>query len=219
MMNKNKYLTLFLLILSLSLPGFAFAQSLASLPDDPAVSKGVLPDGISYYLVTNNTRKAVADLSLVWKTGFTAPADSSVSSEPVSADTLQSIARKCLSGTDVFGKRTPESFLRSNGVKCGKSGYIEKKGNAVVFNFKDINLSGGTAVIDSLLLLAFDMTRSCSAMLAERGHENCGQAIILSGDIAGIAVADKMKMLSLFVPDADRTEYTDTYSWALLFLQ
>ncbi len=213
MMNKNIYLTLFLLILSLYLPDFAFAQSLASLPDDPAVSKGVLPDGISYYLVTNKTRKAVADLSLVWKTGVPAPADSSVSGEPVCADTLQSIARKCLSGTDVFGKRTPESFLRSNGVKCGRNGYIEKRGNAVVFSFKDVSLSGGTAVMDSLLLLAFDMTRLCSDMLAERGHENCGQAIVVSGDIAGIAVADKMKMLSLFVPDADRAEYTDMYSW------
>ncbi len=213
MMKKNIYATLFLLILSVFGASLVCAQTLATLPDDPAVSKGRLPDGIYYYVVKNGTRKAVADLSVIWRAGQPLSEDSLVVKEPVPVSDMQEIARKTLSETMIFGKRSPESFLGGNGIKGGKTGFVETRDNAVIINFSDINLSRGTAVMDSLLLLAFDMTRSCTVMLAERGLENFGQAVVVSGDIGQADIIGKMKMLSLFVPDTGTSDLEETYRW------
>ena len=43
------------------------AQKLPSLQKDASITKGDLPNGISYYLVTNSTMKGVADFALVRK--------------------------------------------------------------------------------------------------------------------------------------------------------
>lgn len=46
------------------LPGFA-EEPLPKLPEDPAVSRGVLPNGISYILVANPAVRGVADVALL----------------------------------------------------------------------------------------------------------------------------------------------------------
>ena len=53
------------LLVSITMP----AQDIPSLSSDKAVTSGVLPNGMSYYLVPNKASLGKADFALVQKTG------------------------------------------------------------------------------------------------------------------------------------------------------
>lgn len=181
---------------------FSVGQNLATLPDDKSVTQGDLPNGTRYYMVTNPTRKGRADISLVWR-----------ACNDTIVPELAGIARSSFESTGVFCRRSPEMFLRDNGVEAGANGYIETRDRAVVFRFRDVNLSRGAAAIDSMMLLTFDLIRGYSSVMKERGMRDAGQAVIISGDINTAAMLEKMNMLSMFIPDLEVEEPQDTYRW------
>ena len=213
-MKKIIYEALIFLALLITGMPESGAQNLPSLPDDPAITRGNLPNDIAYYLVSNPTRKGMADMSVVWKSGLPVAADSLVEEKPVSVDTLASIAAECLAGTEIFSADSPESFLRRHGIRSGRDGFIEVRDDAVVFNFRNVNLARGESVMDSLLLLAFDMSKSYSSIINKKSLKDCGQAVIISGDINKPALQEKLKMLSMFVPEIAGNGRQDTYLWS-----
>ena len=86
------------------------AQSLPSLPADPSVSSGTLPDRIQYYLVSNPTHKGKAEFSLVWRLGVPVRDTSAAAGNPVRPMTGKNalaVARKVLAGTGLFSSPSP----------------------------------------------------------------------------------------------------------------
>ena len=87
--------TVFMLLLPISMP----AQNMPPLAPDPSVVAGALPNGISYYIVTNPAQAGMADFALVRK-GCT--------------DTLS--ARNELSSLPHFNKSVPYRFLNRKSI-------------------------------------------------------------------------------------------------------
>lgn len=64
-MRINRSIVFFLSLFGASLN--IEAQDIPSLPDDPAIVRGVLPSGVEYFLAREEHRNGFADISLVQK--------------------------------------------------------------------------------------------------------------------------------------------------------
>ena len=105
------------------------AQNLPALPRDKSVLSGTLPNGMSYYLVTNPTTNKIADFALVQRTGFH------------DLDSLAGVtAREGLASLPRF-KVSPQSFLASHGVAPGKDGFVKVSENATLYHFDNVILT------------------------------------------------------------------------------
>ncbi len=168
-----------LLVFSISMP----AQDLPALQRDPSITTGSLPNGISYYLVTDSAMKGVADFALV-RRGMT--------------DTLA--ARRELSELPHFTKVKPYEYLSSKGIGLRKEGYISYEGDATIFRFEDVPVFD-KGVSDTTLLMLFDLIA-----VQPRQH-----AVIVVGDIKTSEIIERMNVFSLMVlsrnPDYARPEY------------
>lgn len=151
-------------------------QDLPSLPDDPKISHGQLPDGISYYIVANPSLKGYADFALVRKD---CPARLSVNQ----LDTLPRL------------RRSPDSFLKSGDIHFGPHGYVRTSGSGSIVGFDNVMLTSGTEKIDSLLLVIFDMIDD------RKSPED--EAVVISGDVDPAQMVYKLKLLSLMIPASD----------------
>ena len=183
MMKKPYLLTISAVVLSF-LPVLSDGQELPVLPDDPGISRIVLPDGITCYLAENESVKGKADFALV-RRGF--GADESVR-QLDSLPRLRSVA--------------PASFLRSGYIFYGRRGYAVPEGDGSVVRFDNVRLRAGEAVTDSLLLVIFDM-------IDGRGKPE-DEAIVISGDIDRDAMHAKLRLLSLMIPASDSVSSSDS---------
>ncbi len=180
------------LLLAITMP----AQEIPVLPDDPSVLKGVMPDGMAYYLVSNPTDKGTADFALVQKTGYLFVPDS-VSGR------VREIAREALAELPRLRPLDTHSFLSRHGIAPGRSGYVKVTEDATVFRFEDVAVSGGKAVLDSVLLVLMDIADRASWSHDEvlrNWYAPADQAIIVSGDINAKAVAEKLVNMSYMIP-------------------
>lgn len=181
------------------------AQDLPVLSPDKAVKTGVLPNGTSYYIVSNPTIKSVADFALVQKTGTDNIPDS-LSSKVISA------ARNALTALPRCGGGSVQDFFTSHGVTPGKDGFVRVTDNATGFRFSDVLLSK-PEVLDSTLLVLLDMVDIVSASddpFIREWYSPSDQAVIIAGDVDAASVADKLKMISYMtpsVPSSPRKEY------------
>ena len=66
---KNRYKILIAAVSGLICTQFLQSQELPSLPPDQSVTKGFLPNGMAYYLVSNPSAAGMADFALVRKDG------------------------------------------------------------------------------------------------------------------------------------------------------
>jgi len=158
-----------LLILMVWAPQIGLAQTLPTLEKASEIQTGELPNGVSYYLVTNTTSKGYANFALVQKE------QADISS---SRDHLGSLPH--------FTSPTPYNFLASRGVGYKRYGYISYPDGSAVFSFEDVPIFD-SAASDSTLLLIFDLIQTSAAP----------QAVIISGDIESAGLPDKIRMLSL----------------------
>ncbi len=161
------------------------AQNLPSLKKDAAVTEGKLPNGISYYLVTDSAMKGVADFALVRKG---------------SADTLA--ARKELSNLPHFNKTIPYRFLSRKGIGCRPEGYISYEGDATIFRFDNVPVFDQEAS-DTTILMLFDL-------IATQPKEH---AIIIAGDITPAKIIQKFDVFSLMVPARSTSYSKPEYIW------
>ena len=168
------------------------AEAAMALKTDPSVSSGILDCGLSYYLVTNDSRIGTADFALVRKTSSPASRDRAAELE---------FSRACLDSLPHFTGRRPLEFLADNGVSYTRNGYITMEKGAVIYHFRDISLVRNDKITDSTLLMLFDLVlKSSSAPSADSLRENVGnQALIIAGDIDKDLMLRKMNMLSLMV--------------------
>ena len=87
------------LLLSITMP----AQDIPSLPSDKAVTSGVLPNGMAYYLVSNKASLGRADFALVQKTGTDNRVDTSA------LDPLH-VAKSALTSLQRINGTSPQTF-------------------------------------------------------------------------------------------------------------
>lgn len=195
-MMKTRYKQLFACVTALLSAISVPAQDLPLLPSDPAVKHGVLPNGMTYYLSSNQSAKGKADFALVQKTGRYTTKDSS-ETYPVE------IARNALDYVPRLGGRSPQVFMTDHGAAAGRNGFVEVTDDATIFRFPDIRLTDGKDIIDSTLLVVMDMTERVTWSeddYHKKWYAPSDQAIIVSGDIDVNSVAEKLRMLSYMTP-------------------
>ncbi|MBQ3607286.1 MAG: hypothetical protein II991_03215 [Bacteroidales bacterium] len=181
------------------------AQSLPVLPSDKAVKTGVLPNGTSYYVVSNNEAKGVADFALVQKTGTDNLPDTA-------SYKAVSVARDALSVLPRSGGLPVQDFFMSHGVNPGREGFVKVTDNATEYRFENVLLSS-PEVLDSALLVLLDMVDRVSYAedpFLRKWYSPSDQALIIAGDVDASAVAQKMKLISYMtpsVPSSPRKEY------------
>lgn len=173
---------IFLLFLFLS-PALA-VRSQESLPVADNLANGVLPNGISYYLLHNNDSKGYADYSLIQRgmAGNRAISD-------------------ILSETENF-KTRPYRFLSSKGIAYGEDGYVSSFGNDAVIRFRDVPVYDSAAA-DSSLMLVFELMKDSPAE----------QALVICGDIDAQKMLQQIKLLSLSIPERSSITETSPYTW------
>lgn len=212
MTMKNRYKIIFICILAAVARLFALpsapAQSLPLLPPDPAVSAGVLPNGMSFYLVNNPTTKGSADFALVQKTGHqTLLSETGEKAFAAAQDAVTDLPRLVSS--------SPQAFLGSHGVAPGKDGFVRVSENATLFHFSDVVISKGEEVVDSTLLVLMDIADRGSRGdddFLEKWYAPADQAVIVSGDIDPSSVAAKLKLMSYMTPARESQKRTE-YRW------
>lgn len=192
MKKALKYILLFALsLLSVSI---STAQGLPEAPRDSSVCHGTLPNGMSYYLVSNPTTEKVADFALVQKTGFRHLGEKA---STIARNGLTSLTRLQVS---------PQAFLASYGVSPSRDGFVKVTENATLYHFDNVIMAD--EAVDSVLLVLMD--------IADRGTFEADslwhwytpedQAVIVSGGIDTTVFYEKLKMLSYMTPKQESKE-------------
>ena len=208
MKMKKVYKYIYICVLWLLTAVFSAAQDLPLMPPDPAVTTGVLPNGMTYYLVANPSSKGLADFALIQKTGRQT-VSSSDASKVVSA------SQEALASLPRMKSVSPQAFLTAHGAAPGRDGFVKVSDNATLYHFDNVVVSAEEAVVDSTLLLLLDIAdRGSSAgdAFLSRWYAPADQAVIISGDIDVVSLADKLRILSLMTPSAESQD-RDAYVW------
>lgn len=194
----------FFWVLALALfSSFVPLSALPALPQSEKVIAGKLDNGISYYIVSNDASKGVAAMALVQKGGFKA--------YPSRAAAVVA-TRERLTDLAHMRHETPHRFLSGNYIWPSAEGFASLAEDAVVYNFRDISLTHSKDVVDSTLLLIFDVISADSAAGVPPGNN----AIMVSGDIDAGGILQKMNMLSLLIPRRDAGVQAGGYTWTKL---
>ena len=196
-MVKSRSIKLVLFVVGLLCSIIMPAQNLPVMAPDKAVKTGTLPNGTSYYIVSNQAIKGMADFALVQKTG-TDNLDDTSSFKAVS------IAREALSVLPRSGGRSVQDFFMSHGVNPGRDGFVNVAGDATEYRFSNVLISK-PEVLDSALLVLLDMVDRVSDAedpFLKKWYAPSDQVIIVAGDVDASSVADKMKMISYMTPSS-----------------
>ena len=168
------------------------AQDLPVLAPDPAIKQGVLPNGMTYYVVTNPSTKGCADFSLVQRSGTgTLP--------EVSQERCVAVAKEALASLPRIKSSSPQVWLASHGVTTSSEGFINVSSDATVFRFHDVILNSGPAVMDSTILLLMSIVDRISDTddeFVKKCYSPADQAIIVAGDVNADAVISTIRSMS-----------------------
>ena len=195
-----------LLILWLFASAVVQAQTVKTLPADPAVKSGVLPNGITYYIATNPSMKGVADFALVQRTGFaTIPGLEGRKMISRSQNGLTSLYR--------LSAPTVQEYFMNHGAIPGKKGFVQVTDNATVFRFENVMLGG--SVMDSTLLVLMGMVEKAAQnddVQMKGWFAPSDHALVVAGDVDSKALVEKMKLLSYMIPSQKSLE-RKKYEW------
>lgn len=184
------------------------AQEIHVLPADPAVKSGILPNGMTYYVASNPSLKGMADFALVQRTGFS-------NVDEADASDIMAHCRSALGARPRILPGTVQDFFVRQGALPGKKGFVEVTEDATIFRFSNIMLAGSDSVVDSTMLVLFDMADRAAYSECEslnRWYAPSDHAVIVSGDVDVNALVEKMKMLSYVIP-ASKSLGRKEYVW------
>ena len=163
----------------------AVAQKLVSLPKASDTVTGTLPNGISYYLVTDPVCKGYADFTLVQK-------------GPVE----KNLCRELLADLPNFQKDKPYEFLSRRGIGYGEDGFVSYSDSCTIFRFSGVQTSD-TAVTDTTLLMLFGLS-------SRYPYE---QAVIVSGDVKASQIQERMNVFSMMVTPRSKSPESTAPAW------
>lgn len=118
------------------------------LPLDPAVRKGILPNGLTYYIRHNETPKGQADFYIAQKVGSALENDDQ-------RGLAHFLEHMCFNGTVNFPDNKIITWLESKGVKFGENLNAYTSIDETVYNISNVP-TASTAVQDSCLLILHD---------------------------------------------------------------
>lgn len=189
---KKKLLFYIILSLASFVQAYSASPVPPGLPQDPALSTGLLPNGITYYIVSNPSEKGLAQFALVTRRDADEPLQDVVSH-----------ARKSMTRIPRFGDRTVRDYLAGAGPSVSlcrgvPSGLAEVSEDATVYRFGSLEVDGRDFVVDSTLLLIFSMVA---------GQDGDGSlsdnAVIIAGDVDRNSLLSRMSLLSMLVPEPE----------------
>lgn len=118
------------------------------LPLDPAVRKGTLPNGLTYYVRHNETPKGQADFYIAQKVG-------SILEDDNQRGLAHFLEHMCFNGTENFPGNQIVSWLETKGVKFGRDLNAYTSIDETVYNINNVPVAN-EAVQDSCLLILHD---------------------------------------------------------------
>ena len=201
---------IFAVISALFLTMSVSAQELPEMPSDPAVSAGVLPNGMSYYIAVNASEKGIADFALVQKTGMSNVPDTSVS-----AGYARTVARDALSSLTRLGGTSPQAFFSRHGSVPGKDGYVTVSEDATIYRFHNVRLSDSKTVLDSALMVMLDIADRGNFTADEyrrKWYSPADQAIMVAGDVDAKALLQRLEAMSYMIPALSSNPRKDVYA-------
>lgn len=121
----------------------AFAQS---LPLDPAVRYGTLPNGLTYYLRYNNWPEQRADFYIAQRVG-------SIQEEDNQRGLAHFLEHMCFNGTTHFPGDRIKTYLEGIGVRFGENLNAYTSFDETVYNINNVNVKIEGAIDTCLLIL------------------------------------------------------------------
>lgn len=205
-MKKMRVKHTFISLMCIFLASFISAADLPQLPKDPAVMKGALPNGMTYYIVSNPSSKGVADFALAQRTGCETSSD--IMPVALSKAVLAELPH-------IGGGVSPQKFFSSNGATPTTDGFVKVDAGSTVYRFSDMLVSK-PAVLDSALVVLVGMADRLAQGLdpnERKWYSASDNAIIISGDVDAKSVASKLGLLSYLTPPS-ASQPRGKYVWA-----
>lgn len=205
-MKKMRVKHTFISLMCIFLASFISAADLPQLPKDPAVMKGALPNGMTYYIVSNPSSKGVADFALAQRTGCGTSSD--IMPVALSKAVLAELPH-------IGGGVSPQKFFSSNGATPTTDGFVKVDAGSTVYRFSDMLVSK-PAVLDSALVVLVGMADRLAQGLdpnERKWYSASDNAIIISGDVDAKSVASKLGLLSYLTPPS-ASQPRAKYVWA-----
>lgn len=137
----------FALVMLFASVGNALAQDM-TVPMDPAVRKGTLPNGLTYYLRHNEWPEKRAFFYIAQKVG-------SIQEEENQRGLAHFLEHMCFNGTTNFPGDRLKKYLESIGVKFGENLNAYTSFDETVYNIDNVNVETPGA-LDSCLLILHD---------------------------------------------------------------
>ena len=138
---------LFALVMVVSSIGNVLAQDM-TIPMDPAVRKGTLPNGLTYYLRHNEWPEKRAFFYIAQKVG-------SVQEDDNQRGLAHFLEHMCFNGTTHFPGDGLKKYLETIGVKFGENLNAYTSFDETVYNIDNVNVETAGA-LDSCLLILHD---------------------------------------------------------------
>ena len=126
-----------------------FAQGVKTLPDDPRILKGSIPNGFKYYLIENDVRQGYADFYLIRKVG-------AVHESPAEKGFNAIIGEMGTEGTRNFPNHTISTYFDELGLDSSSDFKISNGLESSFYRVENIPVSKGGSVIDSTLLILYN---------------------------------------------------------------
>lgn len=206
---KKYYISLFITSLFVLFSNGIFAKDLPVLEQDKKIAVGTLGNGISYYIAPNSIGTGMVDIALVQNVG-------KINETPLSAGEVAVRVMGALDNLPHFQYESPFDYMQDKCIWPGKCGYAKVDDNSTVFRFRGLNKTSVKEIVDSTLLMVFDIIGSGTGYLNEL-YVPKNQAVIVVGDVDTKAVLNKMNMLSLLVSKKPirhhKSKYTYKYKW------
>ena len=141
----------FFIIVSAMLLAFSFnagAQQVEQLPNDPAVRKGTLENGMTYYIMHNANPEGRAEFYLATNVG-------AIQETPDQDGLAHFLEHMCFNGTKNFPGKGILNYLQSIGVSFGGNVNASTGVEQTVYMLTNIPLVRET-VVDSCILIMHD---------------------------------------------------------------
>ena len=144
---KKRFFVVVIAVLA-AVMGVSAQQQMPTVPLDPAVKVGVLPNGLTYYIRHNEWPEKRADFYIAQKVG-------SIQEEENQRGLAHFLEHMCFNGTTHFPGDALKQYLERIGVKFGENLNAYTSFDETVYNINNVNVETAGA-IDSCLLILHD---------------------------------------------------------------
>ena len=129
----------------------ASAQLVGILEDDVRIVRGVMPNGLVYYLVPNSSVKGYADFAFIQRNGVAMEDSSSLG---------LTYLMECMALTEThnFPDGAIFSFIDDMGLSRANGLEIEAGDYHTIYSFNDVPIGKNSSMVDSMLLAMFNMS-------------------------------------------------------------